>query len=106
AKDLASLKPGGRILFIAALAGADVQLPIFELMRKRAIVTGSLLRPRTPDEKAAIAEGVEQLVWPWLDAGAMRPPVDRIFPLDAADAAHSYLEKGGHFGKIVLRCGE
>lgn len=105
ARDLDALRPGGRIVLIAALTGDDIGLSAFRLMQKRAILTGSLLRPRTPDEKAAIAAGVEGMVWPWLATGRMRPQVDRVFALEEAAAAHAYLEGGAHIGKVVLRVG-
>ncbi|HEY8615626.1 NAD(P)H-quinone oxidoreductase [Phenylobacterium sp.] len=102
AKDLDALRTGGRIVFIASQGGGEVSLPIFRLMQKRAVVTGSTLRPRDPDEKARLAAEVERVVWPWIAAGDVRPPVDRTFPLTEAAAAHAYLEGGAHVGKIVL----
>jgi putative PIG3 family NAD(P)H quinone oxidoreductase len=102
AKDLDALNTGGRIVFIAAQGGGEVSLPIFRLMQKRAVVTGSTLRPRDADEKARLAAEVERVVWPWVAAGAVKPAVDRTFPLSEAAAAHAHLEAGGHVGKIVL----
>ena len=54
-KNLDALKTGGRIVYIATQAGGEVALPIFKLMLKRALVTGSTLRPRNADEKARLA---------------------------------------------------
>lgn len=102
AKGLEVLKTGGRIVFIAALGGGEVALPIFRLMQKRAVVTGSTLRPRDADEKARLAAEVERTVWPWIEAGKLRPLVDKTFPLEEAAAAHAFLEQGGHVGKVML----
>jgi len=102
AKDLDALKTGGRIVFIASLGGGDVTLSIGRLMQKRAVVTGSTLRPRDADEKARLAAAVEKLVWPWIEAGKVRPQVDATFPLSEAAKAHAHLESGSHIGKIVL----
>jgi NADPH2:quinone reductase len=102
AKNLASLKTGGRIVFIASLGGATAELPIGALMQKRAIVTGSTLRPRGADEKARLAAEVERVVWPWIEAGKVKPIVDRTFPLAEAAKAHALLESGAHTGKVVL----
>jgi putative PIG3 family NAD(P)H quinone oxidoreductase len=102
AKDLDALKTGGRIVFIASQGGGDVNLSIGRLMQKRAVVTGSTLRPRHPDEKARLAAAVEATVWPWIEAGKVRPQIDKTFPLAEAGAAHAYLEGGAHVGKIVL----
>jgi NADPH2:quinone reductase len=102
AKDLAALKMDGRIVFIASLGGGEVALPIGRLMQKRGVVTGSTLRPRSPDEKARLAAAVEAQVWPWIEAGKVAPQVDATFPLADAAKAHAHLEDGAHVGKIVL----
>ena len=101
-KNLDALKTGGRIVFIAALAGGEIALPIFRIMQKRVVVTGSTLRPRDADEKARLAAAVEATVWPWIAAGALIPQIDATFPLAQAALAHAHLEGGAHLGKIVL----
>ena len=105
ARNLDALKTGGRIVFIAALAGGELNIPIFRIMMKRAVITGSTLRPRDPDEKARLAAEVERVVWPWIAAGKVKPQVDRTFPLEDAAAAHAHLEAGGHVGKVILTAG-
>jgi NADPH:quinone reductase-like Zn-dependent oxidoreductase len=102
AKDLDALKTGGRIVFIAAQGGGEVNLPIWRIMQKRAVVTGSTLRPRDADEKARLAAEVERVVWPWIESGQVKPQVDRTFPLAEAGAAQAHMEGGQHVGKIVL----
>lgn len=102
AKDLDAINTGGRIVFIAGQGGGEVTLPIFRLMMKRAVVTGSTLRPRDADEKARLAAEVERVVWPWIAAGKVKPLVDATFPLADAAKAHARLESGSHLGKIVL----
>jgi putative PIG3 family NAD(P)H quinone oxidoreductase len=72
------------------------------LMRKRLIHTGSTLRPRTVAEKAAIAKGIEDKVWPLVAAGRIRPVIDSTFPLARAADAHARMETSQHIGKIVL----
>jgi putative PIG3 family NAD(P)H quinone oxidoreductase len=99
---LDALNTGGRIVYIAALGGAVLQVPVFALMRKRAILTGSTLRARSADEKARLAAEVERVVWPWLEDGRVAPVIDRSFPLAQAADAHAWLERGQHTGKIVL----
>lgn len=102
AKDLDALKTGGRIVFIAAQAGGEVNLSIMRLMQKRALVTGSTLRPRDADEKARLAAEIERVVWPWIASGKVRPRVDKTFPLSQAAEAHAHLEGGSHVGKVML----
>ena len=102
AKDLDALKTGGRIVFIAAQGGGEITVPVFRLMQKRAVVTGSTLRARDDDEKARLTVAVEQVVWPWIAAGKLRPQIDAAFPLEQAAQAHARLEAGAHLGKVVL----
>lgn len=99
---LRALNTGGRIVYIAAQGGNDLVVSAFTVMRKQAVITGSLLRPRSADEKARLAAEVERVVWPWVEAGRVQAVVDRTFPLAEAAAAHAYLESGQHTGKIVL----
>ncbi len=72
------------------------------LMVKRLHHTGSTLRPRSIAEKAAIARGLEEKVWPLLAAGRIKPVIDSTFPLREAAAAHARMESSLHIGKIVL----
>ena len=85
-----------------ATLGGTLEVPVHRLMVKRALITGSTLRPRSADEKARLAAEVERVVWPWVAAGKVRAIVDRTYPLAEAAAAHAYLESGDHVGKIVL----
>ena len=101
-KNLDALNTGGRLVHIATLGGASVELPILKLMIKRLVVTGSTLRPRPADEKARVAAEVERVVWPWVASGKVKAIIDRTFPLAQAAAAHAFLEGGAHLGKVVL----
>ena len=102
ARTLEALNTGGRIVYIAGQGGNELQVPVFGIMRKRAVITGSTLRPRDADEKARLAAEVERVVWPWIEAGKVKAVVDRTFPLEQAAQAHARLEVGAHTGKIVL----
>jgi NADPH2:quinone reductase len=102
AKNLDLLKTEGRIVHIAALQGGKVALEIGRMMQKRATITGSTLRPRSPVEKGRIAAELREKVWPLLASGAIRPVVFKTFPLAEAAAAHALMESSAHIGKIVL----
>ena len=102
AKNLAALKTGGRIVYIAAQGGGTLDLPIGALMQKRGQITGSTLRPRNADEKARLTAEVERVVWPWIEAGSVKPVIDHTFTLAEAGKAHALLESGHHLGKVVL----
>jgi putative PIG3 family NAD(P)H quinone oxidoreductase len=101
AKNLAALNTGGRIVCIASLGGGTVELPIAAMMQKRAVITGSTLRPRSADEKARLAGEVERVVWPWVEAGQVKAIIDATFPLADAAQAHARLD-AAHLGKVVL----
>ncbi len=105
AKDVDAIRTGGRIVFIASQAGGEVALQIFRIMMKRAVITGSTLRPRDADEKARLATEVERVVWPWVAKGLVKPPIDKSFALEDAGAAHAHLEGGAHVGKVILLVG-
>ena len=97
------LAPGGRLVVIAFLTGAVAELNLMTLMLKRLTLTGSTLRSRDAAEKARLAGAIEEHVWPWIASGAVKIPVDRVFPLASAGEAHAFLERGAQFGKVVLQ---
>ena len=92
----------GRIVSIAFLNGSTAEVNFMPVMLKRLTLTGSTLRPRSIEEKAALAAALEAKVWPLLDAGRVKPLIDEVFPLDRAADAHALMEKSSHIGKIVL----
>ena len=101
-KNINVMKPGGRVVSIAFLQGAQVNINFLPVMLKRLTLTGSTLRARPVEEKARIGRAVLANVWPWIETGNMRPVIDSTFALDAVCAAHRRLDAGGHSGKILL----
>jgi NADPH:quinone reductase-like Zn-dependent oxidoreductase len=102
ARNLDCLAVEGRLVYIASLRGAKVELNIAQMMQKRIWVTGSTLRPRSVAEKGAIARAVEAEIWPHVEAGRVRPVVQARFALAEAAKAHALMETNAHIGKIVL----
>ncbi|WP_223515895.1 NAD(P)H-quinone oxidoreductase [Pseudomonas sp. GL-R-26] len=102
--NVAALAMDGRLVMLGFLGGAHARdVDLLAIMAKRAVVTGSLLRSRTREEKAAIARQLHEHVWPVLSAGRCLPMIDRIYPFTKAAQAHARMEAGDHIGKIVLR---
>jgi len=101
-QNLQVLAPGGRLVIIATRGGAMGELDVATLMRKRAIVTGSTLRPRSIAEKSRLVGEVEHHVWPLIQAAKFEPVIDSVFPMDQAAKAHQRLEASEHMGKIIL----
>jgi putative PIG3 family NAD(P)H quinone oxidoreductase len=103
ARNIASLAAGGRLVEIGFMGGAgSALLDLGEVMRRRLTITGSTLRPRSVEEKGAIAADLKREVWPLLEKGLVKPVVFRTFPLAEAAAAHQMMESSEHVGKIVL----
>ncbi len=101
-RNINSLAIDGRLVSIAYTRGARVEVNFMPVMRNRLTITGSTLRPRTVEQKGAIAAALLTKVWPLIEKGAVKPLIERTFPLAEAAAAHRLLESSSHIGKIVL----
>ena len=104
--NVSMLREHGRLVIIGTLGGASGELPIGQLMAKRARVIGSTLRSRPVENKAAILEATRYLVWPLLASGELQIPVHERLPLAEAARAHEILRTGGHLGKVILEVEE
>lgn len=102
-RNIKALATEGRLVQIAFLQGAKVELNFSEVMMRRLTITGSTLRPQSDLSKARIAAEVEANVWPMIAAGKLRPVMDSEFALEDAAKAHARMESSGHVGKIVLK---
>jgi len=113
ARNLKVMAEGGRHVSIAVQGGRLAEIDIYRVMSKRLVLTGSTLRPRSIEEKGAIADALKKNIWPLLHRRnaffrlfckrRITPVVDKVFSLSDAQAAHDYLESGMHVGKVVLR---
>jgi putative PIG3 family NAD(P)H quinone oxidoreductase len=103
AANLAALAPGGRLVEIGLMGGAQSEINLALLLMRRLTIIGSTLRSRPVAEKAAMVSGFRARFGEALAAGRLRPPVQAVFPLEAAADAHRLMQSSAHFGKIVLR---
>ncbi|WP_231423357.1 NAD(P)H-quinone oxidoreductase [Pseudomonas sp. Leaf59] len=102
--NLKALGMDGHLVMLGFLGGGKANdVDLLTILSKRAVITGSLLRARTADEKAAIADQLREYVWPVLAQGRCLPIIDQVFDYTQADQAHARMEGGDHIGKIVLR---
>jgi NADPH2:quinone reductase len=101
-RELKCLADDGRLVFIAYLRGPKTELNIDAVMRRRLTITGSTLRPRPVEFKAAIAGNLRSRIWPLIEAGRIKPEIYKTFPLEQAAEAHKLMESSQHIGKIVL----
>jgi len=89
---LASLAPTGRLVTCGATTGYDAKVDLRFLFSRQLSLLGSYMGTKTE----------LQTVMKLVASGRLKPVVDRVFPLAEAAAAHSYLESGSQFGKVVL----
>ncbi|MGN6235075.1 NAD(P)H-quinone oxidoreductase [Dyella sp.] len=101
-REMEAMAEGGRLVIIATLGGADIQLNAGALMRRRQTVTGSTLRNRPVAFKATIVQRLHEVVWPLIERAAVRPVIHQVFPAEQAAQAHALMESSQHIGKIVL----
>lgn len=95
----------GRLVQIAFLEGSSVVFDAMPIMLKRLTFTGSTLRARSVEQKAAIADALREKVWPLLEAGRARPVIHSVMPFGEVQAAHELMESSAHIGKIMLNFG-
>ena len=102
AREVQCVADDGRIVIIAVQGGINSGFNAGELLRRRLLITGSTLRPRPIAFKAAIAAALKAKVWPLIEAGHIKPGINRVFPAAQAAQAHALMESSQHVGKIVL----
>ena len=101
-REIQCLAEDGRIVIIAVQGGVEAKFDASLVLRKRLLVTGSTLRPRPVAFKTAIAASLRKTVWPWLEAGTVKPVIYQVFPAAQAADAHTLMESNRHIGKLVL----
>lgn len=104
-REIECLADDGRLVIIALLGGSKAPLDMNAVLRRRLTVTGSTLRPRPVEFKAAIARRLRAVVWPLIEAGRLKPMLFKTFPLTEVSDAHALMESSQHVGKIVLTVG-
>lgn len=97
------LKARGRLINIGLMGGAQGTLPMGVMMVKRLCLRGSVLRSRSLEEKNQIIAGVLREVWPLLESGAVKPIIDKVFPIQEAEQAHELVGSNDTIGKVLLR---
>jgi putative PIG3 family NAD(P)H quinone oxidoreductase len=102
ARNVDTLAVNGRLVVIGMQGGMKAELNLGKLLGKRAAIIATTLRARPPEEKAAIVAAVREHVWPLIEAGAVRPVVDRTLPITDAAEAHRVMESSTHVGKVLM----
>lgn len=102
AREVDCLAEDGRLVIIAVQGGVKAEVNAGLVLRKRLTITGSTLRPRSVEFKAAIAKALKEKVWPLIASGAVKPVIHSTFAAADAAKAHALMESNSHIGKIVL----
>jgi len=89
---LSALALGGCISVVGFLGGMETQLNIVPLIEKMILIRGVAVGARDRFEAMNRA----------ITSEAIKPVVEAVFPLEQASDAFALMERGGHFGKIVI----
>jgi len=101
-KNLLTLNHKGRMVQVGNGKSATVEIDLRRIMQKQAILTGSMLRPRSADEKARLTAVVHSRVWPLIETGKIKPVLAQTFDLADAASAHTWMDEA-HNGKVALK---
>lgn len=100
---LAALRGRGRMVLVGILGGPQAEIDLADVLRRRLELRGSVLRARSRDEKSRLVADFWDFAGPRLGDGRLRPVVDRVYDFDDVAEAYAQLERGGVFGKLVVR---
>jgi NADPH:quinone reductase-like Zn-dependent oxidoreductase len=106
ARNVKLLKVKGRLVFVSTLSGSKVEMDIRPLMGKRLRLIGSVLRPRSLEEKVEIKERFMAQFWPQLVDGTIQPIIDSVYPIEQANEAQAHMAANKNIGKIILKVRE
>jgi putative PIG3 family NAD(P)H quinone oxidoreductase len=101
-KNIAILKPYGRLITIGVMGGAKASLDMAAVLMKSLTVKGTRLRAKSREEKVHLTREFRDRIWPLMVAGKIAPVVDRVFPITSAGTAHQYVKENRNIGKVVL----
>ncbi|CAN5430897.1 zinc-binding dehydrogenase [soil metagenome] len=102
-QNLAATKVLGRIVNVGRLGGTHGDFD-FDLHAARRIqYIGVTFRTRSMEEIRDIFAKVRQDIWPAVESGQLKLPIDRVFPFGDIAQAVDYMSANKHFGKIVLK---
>ena len=92
----------GRIVNVGRLGGATGDFDFDLHALRRISYVGVTFRTRSVEEVRDINRRMREDLWAAVEAGRLRLPIDRTFPLEQANEAQAHMRTNAHFGKIVL----
>jgi NADPH:quinone reductase-like Zn-dependent oxidoreductase len=99
---LQSLNLKGRLILVGLTGGRKSEIDLGLALTKRLKIIGTVLRPRTNEEKSVATQKFAKEVLPLFEKGVIRPNLDKVFKVEDVQKAHEYLESNESFGKVVL----
>jgi NADPH:quinone reductase-like Zn-dependent oxidoreductase len=99
---LEAMAPRGRVILVGLTAGRTAEVNLGVIMSKRLRIEGTVLRPRTIEEKTDAVRAFAAAVLPLFETRRLQPVIDRVFPFAETSDAHHYMETNANVGKIVV----
>ncbi|HET9449984.1 MAG TPA: NAD(P)H-quinone oxidoreductase [Aggregicoccus sp.] len=99
---LQAMAPRGRVLLVGLVAGRSAPLDLGLVLSRRLRLTGTVLRSRPHEEKAALAQAAVRQLLPLFRSGALPPVIDAVLPFSEAAQALARLAGNAPVGKLVL----
>lgn len=101
-RNVRALRTGGTIVQVGVMGGGTTEINLGALLPKRAHLVGTVLRARPLEEKVLASRRFEEEVVPAIEAGLVRPVIDRRYPIGEIAEAHRYLETNASIGKVLI----
>lgn len=102
AQDIECVKTLGRVVVASTTAGSEAPIDLGALLRKRALIRGTMLRSRPLEERIVLAQTLQGRLLPLFALGRLRPVIDRVLKLEEAPLAHRIVQSNETVGKVVL----
>jgi NADPH:quinone reductase-like Zn-dependent oxidoreductase len=111
-KSLRVLKPGGKLISISGPPdpefGKEIAAPWFVKLATRLLSSGIRRKAKSRGVSFSFlfmkANGSQlREITSLIDAGVIRPVIDRVFPFESANDALAYVEAGRAKGKVVVK---
>ena len=101
-RNLDLLRVNGRLVSIGLMGGHAAEINMGTILGKSLRIIGTRLRARPLTEKIQITREFKQRFWPMLEDGRLEPVIDRVFPIEDAQAAHGLVRQNINIGKVIL----
>jgi putative PIG3 family NAD(P)H quinone oxidoreductase len=102
AEDFKCMAKRSRLVLVGLLDGAQTELSLATLLQKRLHIMGTVLRSRPLEEKIAVHQTFIRHLLPHVASGRLKPVIDVVMPFADVAKAHSHVQDGKNFGKVIL----